>query len=39
METQIRETFRRAFFDLIGEKIDDHDWLVRLYAEVRDRVA
>ena len=36
---QVKETYQRAFFDLLEEKVasdpPDHDWIVRLYTEIK----
>ena len=36
---QVRETYNRAFFDLLEEKVGqdppDYEWLTRLYGEIR----
>ena len=42
MESQIKATFYRAFFDSIRENVNsdtpDYEWLVRLFVEIRDRL-
>ena len=39
---QVKETYKRAFFDLLEQKVaadpPDYEWLVRLYTEVRDKL-
>ena len=41
IEKQIKETYYKAFYDLIEENISsenpDLEWLVRLYGEIKDR--
>ena len=36
---QVKETYQRAFFDLLEEKVasdpPDYDWIVRLYTEIK----
>ena len=41
MEQQLKEQFHKAFYDVIRESIRDgnHDHIVRLYAEIADRIA
>lgn len=41
MEQQIDEQFRKAFYDNIHQAVaaDDHAYIVRLYTEIRDRLA
>lgn len=42
IEKQIDHQMRKAFFDIINQNINsdnpDHDWLVRLYMEVKQRL-
>ena len=42
MEQQIENAMKKAFYDLIEEKTNqnppDYDWLVRLYAEIKERL-
>ena len=39
---QVRETYKRAFFDLLQEKVaanpPDFEWLTRLYGEIRTKL-
>ena len=39
MEDKIKETYQRAFFDLLEERVSDkepaYDWIVKLYDEIR----
>ena len=39
---QVRETYKRAFFDLLEEKVSanppDFEWLTRLYGEIRTKL-
>ena len=39
----MKETYQRAFFDLLEEKVrqepPDYDWIARLYGEIRTRLA
>ena len=39
---QVRETYKRAFFDLLEEKVGanppDYEWLTRLYGEIRTKL-
>ena len=41
METQLKEQFHLAFYDLIKEAVltENHDYIVLLYTEIRDRLA
>ena len=42
LTTQVRETYKKAFFDLLEEKIGqdppDYEWLTRLYGEIRTKL-
>ena len=42
LTTQVRETYKRAFFDLLQEKVaanpPDFEWLTRLYGEIRSKL-
>ena len=42
LTTQVRETYKRAFFDLLQEKVaanpPDFEWLTRLYGEIRTKL-
>jgi hypothetical protein len=41
LKEQIRETYKRAFFDLLEQKVGedpDYDWLTRLYGEIRTKL-
>lgn len=42
LTTQVRETYKRAFFDLLQEKVaanpPDFEWLTRLYGEIRGKL-
>ena len=42
LTTQVRETYKRAFFDLLQEKVGanppDFEWLTRLYGEIRTKL-
>tara|TARA_B100000674_G_C37122000_1_gene593858 strand:- start:21 stop:509 length:489 start_codon:yes stop_codon:yes gene_type:complete len=42
LTTQVRETYKRAFFDLLEEKVGqdppDYEWLTRLYGEIRTKL-
>ena len=40
METTIKETYYRAFKDLVTQKImeKEYEWVVRLYKEIKDRL-
>ena len=39
---QVKETYKRAFFDLLEEKVGasppDYEWLTRLYGEIRSKL-
>ena len=39
---QVKETYKRAFFDLLEEKVGasppDYEWLTRLYGEIRTKL-
>ena len=39
---QINDTYRKAFFDLLEQKVreepPDYDWITRLYAELKERL-
>jgi len=39
---QVKETYERAFFDLLEEKVGasppDYEWLTRLYGEIRSKL-
>jgi hypothetical protein len=39
---QVRETYKRAFFDLLEEKVGnnppDYEWLTRLYGEIKTKL-
>ena len=43
LNTQMNAQFKKAFFDLLEEKVrqepPDYDWIARLYAEIRERLA
>lgn len=43
IENQIKSTYHKAFFDLLEERVrsepPDYEWIVRLYKEVRDKLA
>jgi len=41
LQEQLQEQFHNAFYDNIKQSIDseDHSYVVRLYAEIRDRLA
>ena len=41
IQEQLREQFHNAFYDTIKQSIDteEHEYVVRLYAEIRDRLA
>lgn len=41
LQEQLHEQFHNAFYDTIKQSIDseDHTYVVRLYAEIRDRLA
>jgi len=43
LNTQMNTQFKKAFFDLLEEKVrqepPDYDWITRLYAEIRERLA
>ena len=42
LTTQVKETYKRAFFDLLQEKVaanpPDFEWLTRLYGEIRTKL-
>jgi len=40
IEQQIKEQFQKAFYDTIQHSVtsDNHEHIVRLYAEIRDRI-
>ena len=42
LEQQVKETYKRAFFDLLEERVGsnppDYDWLTRLYGEIRTKL-
>lgn len=42
LEKQVRNTFEKAFFDLLKEKVaeepPDYDWLIRLYTEIKTKL-
>ena len=42
LTTQVRETYKKAFFDLLEEKVGqdppDYEWLTRLYGEIRTKL-
>ena len=41
MEQQLQEQFHKAFYDLVKRAVknDDHDYIVQLYVEIRERLA
>ena len=43
LNTQMNTQFKKAFFDLLEEKVRQeppgYDWITRLYAEIRERLA
>lgn len=43
LNKQMNTQFKKAFFDLLEEKVreepPDYDWITRLYAEIRERLA
>jgi|TARA_B110000037_G_C16976507_1_gene447265 hypothetical protein len=42
LTTQVRKTYKKAFFDLLEEKVGqdppDYEWLTRLYGEIRTKL-
>lgn len=42
LTNQVRETYKKAFFDLLEEKVGqdppDYEWLTRLYGEIRTKL-
>ena len=42
MEDKIKETYQRAFFDLLEERVSDkepaYDWIVKLYDEIKNKL-
>ena len=42
LNQQISATYKRAFFDLLEEKVKqeppDYDWIVKLYKEIRHKL-
>lgn len=42
LEKQVRDSFEKAFFDLLKEKVaeepPDYDWLIRLYTEIKTKI-
>ena len=40
IEQQIKEQFQKAFYDTIQHSVtsDNHEHIVRLYAEIRNRI-
>ena len=42
IQTQIKEMYRKAFYDSINESINsenpDYDWITNLYIEIKDRL-
>ena len=42
MENEIKETYHKAFYDLLEEQINNEpvniDWLCKLYSEIREKL-
>jgi hypothetical protein len=42
IEEQIKNTYEKAFFDLLEEKVKqeppDYNWITKLYAEIKDKL-